>query len=173
MNLTAAAEVLREFKTDPEFDSLDPRVRMAISKLVAAHPPTKAPKPIANLRSPEDAAWSHAAKKGATECAICQQPKAPAELEAMHCVSRRFDSLRPGFDRHSVLGSCCLRHDRTNGAAPGCVPCHRAIDRNAAAGETFWRLWFIKMGYPPDHFDKLHEESRISYKILPRRDVVA
>lgn len=172
MNLTTAIDTLRIFETDPEFDSLDPSIRRAISKVVTSNPPARSSKPIPTLRTPEDAAWSKQIKKGATCCAVCQQPKEPAELEAMHCVSRRHDSLRPDYDTHSVLGGCCLRHDRTNGA-PGCHECHRAIDYNATASETFWRLWFAKRGYPPEHYDELHAESRRCAKVVPRREVAA
>lgn len=172
MNLTAAAEVLREFETDPEFDALDPRVRMAISRLLKFHKPSKAPKPIATLRSPEDAAWSTAIKRGVTACAVCQKPTDPTCLEAMHCAPRANRSLRPGFDRHSVLGNCCLSHDRANGA-PGCHECHRALHNNAAANEAFWRTFFGTQGQPADHFERLFEEANHSHKMLPRRDVSA
>jgi hypothetical protein len=172
VNLTAAIDTLRTFKTDPEFDSLDPTIRRAITKVVASHPPTKAPRPIPHLRTPEDAAWSKAIKKDAHRCEVCEKPKQPYELEAMHCVPRANDSLRPDHDTHSVLGGCCLRHDRTNGA-PGCLECHRPLDRNAAAREVFWREWFAKQGYPADHYDRLFEESRHSHKILPRREVAS
>lgn len=168
MNLTDAAEVLRTFTTDPEFDSLDPSVRRAIHRLLAAHPPAKASKPIPRLFSPQDAAWSKAIKRDAHQCAICEKPKDPAELEAMHCVSRGHRDLRSGFTTHSILGGCCLSHDRRNGA-PGCHACHRAIDYNGTASEVFWRRWFAKLGYPSDHYDRLQEEAHRCSKILPRR----